>query len=111
MNWESIWTSVMNWVTNTGIKIVVALIILWIAFKIINALARKIEKKNLASGKLDKTLARMIISAVKTLLKVMVVLALVGWLGIDTSGFHLVMGLHDIGIEDLPRTCKEISGR
>ena len=86
MDWNSIWTSVMNWVTSTGIKIIVALIIMWIVFKVINAIARKIEKKNLASGKMDKTLARMIISAV-TLLKVMVVLALVGWLGIDTSGF------------------------
>ncbi len=87
MDWNSIWTSVMNWVTSTGIKIIVALIIMWIVFKVINAIARKIEKKNLASGKMDKTLARMIISAVKTLLKVLVVLALVGWLGIDTSGF------------------------
>ncbi|MBO4838963.1 MAG: mechanosensitive ion channel family protein [Lachnospiraceae bacterium] len=79
-------STVLNWVTSTGLKILVALIILWIAFKLINRLARKVEKKLDENGKLDKTLVKMFVSAGKTLAKCLVVLALVGYLGIDTSG-------------------------
>ncbi len=86
MDWESILNSVMCWVTNTGIKIIIALIIMWVAFRIINTLAKKIAKKNEKSGKLDKTLAKTLISAGKMLAKIMVVICLIGYLGIDTSG-------------------------
>ena len=79
-------STILNWVTNTGIKILIALIILWVAFKLINRLARKIGQQLDANGKLDKTLVRVFVSAGKTLAKCLVALALVGYLGIDTSG-------------------------
>lgn len=87
MNWNEIWTAIMSWLTNTGVKIVISLIIMWIAFRVINRIARKITKKNETSGKLDKTLVKTLTYVGKTLLKVCVVLALVSYLGIDTSGF------------------------
>ena len=80
------WNNILQTVLNAGIKIVVALIVMWIAFRIINAISKKIAKKIDDAGRIDKTLARTLVNAGRTLAKVLVVLALVGYLGIDTSG-------------------------
>ncbi len=85
MNWESILTSITNWAMNTGIKIIIALIILIISFKVINFIGKKISAKG-DSGKLDKTLAKVFTYAFKITLKCIVAICLVGYLGIDTSG-------------------------
>ena len=47
MDWNQFWKTVQDWVTNTGIKIVIAIIILIISFSIINAISKKIAKKSL----------------------------------------------------------------
>lgn len=86
MNWNNIWESILNWVMNTGIKIVIALVVMFIAFRIITVVARKLEKKNEKKGKLDKTIARTLIYVGKVALKILVVVCLIGYLGIDTSG-------------------------
>ncbi len=74
-----------GWLT-TGVKVIIALIILLVAFKIINAVARKVEKKLLDAGKLDKTLTKTLTYIIKIALKVIVVISLAGFLGIDTTG-------------------------
>ncbi len=81
---EQIWNSIASWAMNTGIKIVIALVILLIAFRVINVVARKIEKK--MEGKADKTLLKVLVYTGKVLAKIVVVMGLVGYLGIDTSG-------------------------
>ena len=82
---EALKETVAGWAT-TGAKVIVALIILLIAFKLINAVARKVEKKLLEAGKLDKTLVKALTNIVKIALKVIVVISLAGFLGIDTTG-------------------------
>ena len=52
---DALKATLAGWLT-TGAKVIIALIILIVAFKIINAVARKAEKKLLDAGKLDKTL-------------------------------------------------------
>ena len=82
---ESVANTLSGWLT-TGAKVIIALIILFVAFKIINAVARKVEKKVLEAGKLDKTLAKTLTYIIKIGLKVIVVISLAGFLGIDTTG-------------------------
>lgn len=86
MNFEEIMKTVTSWCMNTGIKVVIALVVLVIAFKVINVLAKKLNKKNNETQKLDKTVTRSLISIGRILLKVLVVLCLINYLGIDTSG-------------------------
>ena len=63
MDWEQIWQSVRGWLTTTGIKILISIILILVSFAIINkickAIARK-ERKLEATGKVDKTLYRTI---------------------------------------------------
>lgn len=54
MNWDAIKTSILN----TGIKVVVALIILIVAFNIINVIFKKIKEKSDKSGKIDPMLTK-----------------------------------------------------
>lgn len=77
--------TVLNWATTSGIRVLVALIILFISFRIVNVIGRKIEKAG-NSGKLDKTLAKVFAYIFKLGLKVVIGVSLIGYVGIDTSG-------------------------
>ncbi len=87
MDWQKLLDTVANWVTSTGIKIVIALLILLISFRVITVLTRKLEKKILnGKKKMDKTLTVTLLYVLRVLLKILVVICLIGYLGIDTSG-------------------------
>ncbi len=83
--------TVINWATSTGVKIIIALVILFIAFKIINAVAKRFTKKFEANSKYDKTLTKTFIYAGKIVLKILVVICLIGYLGIETSGISALI--------------------
>ncbi len=87
---ENFFSTIQNWVTTTGIKLVIALIVLAISFRIINVISRKIEKK--VVDKFDKTLSKTLCYAGRIMAKIVVVTCLVGYLGIDTSGMAAVIG-------------------
>jgi small conductance mechanosensitive channel len=76
---------IVSWLANTGIRVIVALIVLLITFKLISKFARKIEKQG-ENGKLDKTLAKVFAYVFSIGLKCLVAICLVGYVGIDTSG-------------------------
>ena len=78
--------SIANWAANTGIKIVIAIVLLIVSFNIINSLIVKLEKKLSEAKKMDQTLVRALANIARVGLKVIVVICLVGYLGIDTSG-------------------------
>lgn len=86
---EQFLNGLITWVSTTGVsiglKILVSLIIMLISFKIINKLARNIEKKN-DKAKYDKTIMKTLAYILKIALKCLVVVCLIGYLGIDTSG-------------------------
>ena len=89
MNWEqilhNILNTVINWVTTAGLRLLIALALMFISFKIVNVVARKIEK-TADNGKLDKTLARTFAYIFRLGLKCLIAICLVGFVGIDTSG-------------------------
>ena len=85
MDWNAIVNSIANWALNTGIKLVIALVVLLVSFKVINWLAKKIEKSS-EKGKVDKTITKILAYVFKLGMKVVVAICLVGYVGIDTSG-------------------------
>lgn len=82
----SITQTIISWCLNTGIKIVVSLLILAISFRIINSITRRIQKKLTSNEKFDKTMVKTLAYIGKTAAKIVVVVCLIGYLGIDTSG-------------------------
>ncbi len=85
MDWETFLNNVINWVTNVGIKIIVAIILLIVSFRIINMVAKRLTARSTKKG-LDKTVSRTLIYAFRIGLKIVVAICLVGYVGIDTSG-------------------------
>ena len=101
MDWEQIWKDMQTWISNTGIKIIIAILILIVSFAIINKIAKKIarrEKKLENAGKVDKTLYRTLSYVFKIVLKILVVVALVGYLGLDTSGISALIASLGVGV-------------
>ncbi len=102
MDWQQIWNTVQNWLANTGIKVLIALAILIVSFWIINFVTKKIakrfDKKVEGNKRIDKTIYRTISYVVKIGLKVIVVVCLIGYLGIDTSGITALIASLGVGV-------------
>ena len=82
---DSAISALSSWVLNTGIKILISLVILMISFRIIKKITRKITKKG-ETGKYDKTITKTFAYAFSIGAKTLVIVCLIGYLGIDTSG-------------------------
>lgn len=85
-NWlDAAINAISGWVLNTGIKIVIAIVLLIISFRIIKTITRKISKKG-ENGKYDKTIMKTLAYIFSIGAKTIVLVCLIGYLGIDTSG-------------------------
>ncbi len=97
MDWQALLNTLVQWATNTGVKIIIALVIMFISFKVINIIAKKIvkrgEKKNA-----DKTIFQTLANVLKIGLKIVVTICLIGYLGIDTSGLTALVASLGVGI-------------
>lgn len=89
--------TVVAFATTAGLKILIALVIWFISFRIINYLNRKITKK-LSNKKTDKTLTRVITYFVTIALKVLVIVCLLGYLGVETTSISAVIASLGVGI-------------
>lgn len=101
MDWHNVWETVQNWITHTGIKVIISLVILVISFTLINWLSKKIHKRGKKleeSKKVDKTIYKTLSYIFKIGLKVLIVIALIGYLGIDTSGITALIASLGVGV-------------
>ena len=90
--------TIKAWAMTTGIKIVFAILVLLISFRIVTVISRRIEKKLEKSGKFDKTLVRSLSYAGRVLLKIVIASCMVGYLGVDTSGIAALIASLGVGI-------------
>lgn len=101
MTWEEVWTAIKTWILSTGIKIVVAIVILFVSFKLINFFAKRLSKriaKKSKEKKIDKTIANTVSYIIKIVCKVIVVMSVVAYLGIDVSGVTALIASTGVGI-------------
>ena len=84
INWQDIFNTVINWCLNTGIKLIIGLVLLIILFKITNLLTKRLYKR-LKAKNVDETILRTTISAIKIIVKGLIVLCFVGYVGIETA--------------------------
>ena len=92
-----VFDAIINWITNTGIKIIIALLIMFIAFKIINSISKKLAKR-LAKRNADATLSRVLVGAIRISLKGLVLICLIGYVGIETASLSAVVASFGVGI-------------
>lgn len=86
-----------NWLTSSGLKIAVGLILLWIGFKIIEKVIRTtnaiFERRNI-----DVTLASFLDGFMNICLKIILVLMIMNYVGISTSGLLAFIGSAGIAV-------------
>jgi len=92
MNWQEIKEAIVTWLLTDGIKLLIALVVGYLAFRLINFIARRIEKRNEKTQKIDPTAMGIAVRIVRAVLKLVVVAVAVGFVGIDTSGLSALIG-------------------
>lgn len=97
MDWNQILNTVTAWATSAGLRLLFSLILLFISFKIINLISRRIERSG-DKGKTDKTIARVFAYMFRIGLKLVIVTCLVGYVGIDTSGLAALVASLGVGV-------------
>lgn len=85
INWNAVLDTVVNWCLSTGIRILIAIVLLLISFRIVTVISRRIAKRG-SHEKFDKTVMKTLAYLFNIGMKVVIVICLVGFLGIDTSG-------------------------
>lgn len=102
MDWSQVVQTIFNWLSTAGVKVIIALILLILSFRLINWLSKKVEKageKKLATNtKYDKTLTRALGNVTKIVLKIVVCAGIVGYLGLDTSGITALIASLGVGV-------------
>ena len=83
--------TVAGWLMQNGIKLIIGLIILFIAFKVVNFIAKRLQRR-LDKKNVDKTIANVTVKALKLVLKIMVFLLFLGYVGIETAGIGTIIG-------------------
>lgn len=86
---DTVFNSVISTGISVGIKLIIAVVVMLITFRIITVVSRKIVGK--ASKKLDKTLTKTLVYVAAVMLRCVVVICLVGYLGIDTTGLSALV--------------------
>ena len=88
---------VWKWCTTEGVKVIIAIIILIISFALINFFNGRIRKL-CAKRKFDKTLSKTLTYVFKHVLRILVLLALLGYLGFDTSGVAALLATGGLSV-------------
>lgn len=91
ISWGSIKETVVNWALTSGIRLLIAIVIMIVSFWIINLIARSLKKKLDKSKKLDRTITKTLLYVGKIVLKVVIVAGLVSFVGIDTSAVSALL--------------------
>ena len=97
IDWSAVLKTVVDWFTHTGIKLLIAIILMIVTFAIINGVTKKIYKR-LQKKKADETLSRVCTQAARIILKLLVLVCLIGYVGIETASISAVIASIGVGI-------------
>lgn len=97
IDWQLVVDKIVEWCTTTGIKVLIALLVWFVSWKIINAVTKSIYKK-LMKKKTDATISKAVCSVSRIGLKILVVVGIIGYVGIETASISAVIGSLGVGI-------------
>lgn len=95
------WADFINFLKNVvfefGPKLIIACLILWIGFKLIRFLIKKLEK-GFEKKNLDLSLRPFLISIISILLKILLILTVIGYLGVEMTQFTAILASCGVAI-------------
>ena len=90
IDWQTLLDNIINWCMTTGIKLLIAIIVMIILFKITNIITKRIYKK-LKSKNFDETLLRISLQTSRFIIKGLIILCFIGYVGIETASITAVI--------------------
>lgn len=97
MNLQLIFNTIINWISKNGIKLIIGLIGLWIGWKLINKLIIWLnilfKKQNI-----DLTLVSFFNAFADIALKILLIIAFIGFLGVPTASFTAILASAGLSI-------------
>lgn len=97
IDWQLVLDKIVDWCTTTGIKVLISLIIWFISWRIINIITKKIYK-HLQKRKTDATLSKVLCNVARIALKIIVVIGIIGYVGIETASISAVVASAGVGL-------------
>ena len=95
--WENKFDEALKWITTNGIRMLLALIVLFIAFKIVNVISRRI-RKSMVNRKCDPTFTVIIVNLFRKGIKILLFISYLAFVGIDTASIGAVIASCGVGI-------------
>ena len=83
-DWNTLWQNALDWISTSGVKLLLALVGVLVLCKIINVLAKKV-KNSMEKKNADKTITNVVYNVIKKGLKILLFIGLIGFLGFDTT--------------------------
>lgn len=90
INMDSIVHNLINWATTNGVKLVIGIILLIVGWKIINKVIEH-SLKLLRGRNFDETVARFLETAAGIALKIVLIITLLGYVGVNLAGLAALL--------------------
>ena len=94
---EQIMGNIINWITTEGVKVVIALVLLIVSFAIVRMISKRLRRAFEKKGT-DKTISNVILHVFDYGARILIVLCLLGYLGIETSGVAALISALGVGV-------------
>ena len=91
MNQQQITTTIYRYFETYGLRILLALVVLWLGFMLINFLSN-ILKKQFERRKIDRSLSLFMVSLANWSLKILLLVSIASMIGVETASFVVVIG-------------------
>lgn len=82
---------ILDVIVNSGIKILLALVFLWLGFKLIQIITKALSRNRLFK-KIDKSLQSFLMSFIKATAKILLIVMIAGFLGFPMASIITVLG-------------------
>ena len=93
----SVLNTVLDWLATTGIKVVIGLVVMLIAFKVIDSVVKKLNQQ-MTKKNVDSTITRVSTGAAKVAAKLLVAVLFVGYIGVETASISACIATLGVGI-------------
>jgi small conductance mechanosensitive channel len=73
ITWADIWNKILDWSMNQGIRLLIAIVVWFVSFKLINFIFKRIARR-LARKKADATLSKVLVNIGRIAVKILVMI-------------------------------------
>ena len=97
LTFEEVLSNIINWIATEGVKLVIGVFGLLIAFYLINIFSKRIRKRMIKKER-DKTITSVVYQINQKGLKILVFILFLGYVGIDTAGIGSIIASAGLGV-------------